>query len=76
MLASIGLARSASFCAIAQTATPWPEADRLFHSDPRWLGADAAYSVDLGRGRFLWLFGDGFVARKAGDTRRQSRPAR
>jgi hypothetical protein len=76
LLTSVVLALSAAFCAIAQTATPWPEADRLFRSDPRWLGADAAYSVDLGRGRVLWLFGDSFVARKAGDTRRQSRMAR
>jgi hypothetical protein len=64
------------FTALAQSAAPWPEADRLFHSDPRWLGADAAFSVDLGRGRVLWLFGDSFVASKPGQTRRQSRMAR
>src|SRR5215467_7748298 len=46
----------------AQTAAPWPEADCIFRSDPRWLGADAAFSVDLGQGRVLWLFGDSFVA--------------
>ena len=40
---------------------PWPEADALFHQDPRWKGGDDAYSVDLGRGRVLWLFGDSFV---------------
>jgi hypothetical protein len=62
--------------AFAQTGTPWPEADRIFHSDPRWLGADAAFSVDLGGGRVLWLFGDTFVASKPGQTRRQSRMAR
>jgi hypothetical protein len=55
--------------ALAQLGTAWPEADRLFHSDPRWLGADAAYSIDLGHGRVLWMFGDTFVARKLGDTR-------
>jgi len=47
--------------AFGQTATAWPEADRLFHSYPRWLGADAAYSFDLGNQRVLWLFGDSFV---------------
>jgi len=57
-------------------ATPWKEADQLFHSDPRWLGGDAAYSVDLGRGRVLWLFGDSFVARKASDSRKTSRMVR
>ena len=56
--------------AIAQIGTAWPDADRLFHSDPRWLGADAAYSIDLGHGRVLWMFGDTFVARKSGDTRK------
>lgn len=44
------------------TATAWPAADRLFHQDPRWLGADAAFSVDLGGERVLWLFGDTFLA--------------
>ena len=43
-------------------ATGWPEADALFHTDPRWVGADDAYSVDLGAGRVLWLFGDTFVS--------------
>ena len=51
-------------------------ADRLFHSDPRWLGGDAAFSVDLGLGRVLWLFGDSFVGSKSGQTRRQSQMAR
>lgn len=58
--------------ALAQTAQPWPAADRLFHADPMWLGGDAAYSVDLGAGRVLWLFGDSFVATAPGQTRRQS----
>ena len=50
----------------------WPEADQLFRSDPRWLGGDAAFSVDLGAGRVLWLFGDSFVARKAPASREAS----
>lgn len=54
------------------SATAWPEADRLFHNDPLWLGADAAFSVDLGGGRVLWLFGDSFIAVRAGETRRQA----
>jgi len=41
----------------------WPEANALFHRDARFLGADGAYSVDLGGGRVLWLFGDTLVAR-------------
>ena len=42
-------------------AEPWPEADKLFRSDPHWLGSDDAYSIDLGHGRVLWLFGDTFI---------------
>lgn len=45
-------------------ATEWPEADALFHVDPRWRGADAAFSVALGGERVLWLFGDTFVVRE------------
>ena len=50
----------------------WPEADVLFHQDPLWLGADIAYSVDLGSGRVAWLFGDSFVATSAAHLRSES----
>lgn len=50
-------------------AEPWPEADALFRSNPRWLGADDAYSVNLGGGRVLWLFADTFIS-----TRKQGWP--
>ena len=53
-------------------AEPWVQADRLFRTDPRWLGGDAAYSIDLGRGRVLWLFGDSFIGRRAGAGRGKS----
>ena len=52
-----------TLCASAGSA--WPEADALFQRDPAWLGADAAYTVDLGKARVLWLFGDTFIARGA-----------
>lgn len=54
---------SGTMCASAGQA--WPAADALFQHDPAWLGADAAYSVDLGKERVLWLFGDTYVARGA-----------
>ncbi len=50
------------------TASNWTEADALFHADLRWLGADGAYTVDLGGDRTLWLFGDTLVAREPGGT--------
>jgi len=53
-----------------QTAAAWPEADKLFHSDPRWLGADAAYSVDLGHERVLWIFEDTFLGSRPGNLSR------
>jgi len=42
-------------------ASAWEVADRLFRGDPRWVGGDGAYSIDLGGGRFLWLFGDSII---------------
>lgn len=54
------------------TAEQWPAADRMFRSDPRWLGSDDASSVPLGDGRTLWLFGDTFVAGSGGADRRQA----
>ena len=46
--------------------------DALFHQDPRWLGADGAYTIDLNDGRVLWLFGDSFIATSAADSRAAS----
>lgn len=62
--------------AIKFTATAWPEADLLFHRDPRWLGSDAAFSVDLGNERVLWLFGDTFIAASEHHVRRESHMVR
>jgi len=50
--------------------SPWPEADLLFHRDPHWAGSDGAYSVDLGNGRTLWLFGDTWIDPSGRHTRR------
>jgi hypothetical protein len=55
---------------------PWPEADALFRSDPKWLGSDGAYSIDLGDGRVLWLFGDTFISTSILNTRRVSKMIR
>ncbi|HET6280341.1 MAG TPA: hypothetical protein VFH73_05230, partial [Polyangia bacterium] len=56
----------------AVSAAAWPEAAELFHKEPRWLGADAAYSVPLGADRLLWLFGDTFIATSAANVRTES----
>lgn len=50
----------------------WADADALFHQEPRWLGGDGAYSIDLGDDRSLWLFGDSFVATSAARVRTES----
>lgn len=47
----------------AEEWTRWTAADRMFESTGPWTGADAAYSIDLGGDRALWLFGDTFVGR-------------
>lgn len=49
------------------------EAEMLFHRDSRWLGADAAFSVPLSKGRTLWLFGDTFIAKSAAHVRSESK---
>ena len=54
------------------TAEPWPEADRLFRSDDHWLGGDGASTVDLGKGRLLWLFGDSFIDQGSSSDRRDA----
>ena len=54
----------------------WAQADGLFRQDARWLGADAAYSLPLGDGRVLWLFGDTFVSTSALNTRAKSKMVR
>ena len=46
-----------------------PAYDRLFHRSSGWIGADADYSVSLGKNRVLWLFGDTFLG-KVRDGRR------
>jgi hypothetical protein len=58
-----------SAVATGPTASGWPEADLLFHKDAHWVGADDAYSVDLGGGRVLWLFADTFISANATGTR-------
>jgi hypothetical protein len=41
----------------------------LFRGAGSWHGGDGAYSVDLGEGRVLWLFGDSFVEADAPGSR-------
>ncbi len=53
-------------------AARWEAAERIFRSDPRWLGGDGAASVDLGHGRVLWLFGDSFIDPSGSGSRRTS----
>ena len=50
-------------------ASSWPEADRLFQQDPGWRGGDGAFSIDLGAGRVLWLFGDSWIDPGASGSR-------
>lgn len=58
--------------ALVGSGEPWPEADALFHQDPRWLGGDGAASCALSDDRVLWLFGDSFVAKTPAHVRTES----
>ncbi|MFO1490137.1 MAG: pectate lyase [Kiritimatiellia bacterium] len=60
----------------APRARAFPEAEKVFHQDPRWLGADAALSVSLAPGRTLWLFGDTFIATSEAHVRSASKMVR
>ncbi|MFZ5890874.1 MAG: DUF4185 domain-containing protein [Myxococcota bacterium] len=62
VLALIGFMLGCSDAAPGLHGEIWREANSLFLNDPRWIGGDGAYTVDLGGGRVLWLFGDSFVA--------------
>jgi len=46
--------------------------DQAFHAEPRWLGGDGAYTIDLGDDRTLWLFGDSFIATSSALVRTES----
>lgn len=62
VLAAGGADQQAGTAGTLAALGPWPAADHLFRQDPRWRGADDAYSVDLGNGRVAWLFADTFVS--------------
>jgi hypothetical protein len=49
-----------------------PDLDAAFHQDPRWLGGDGAYTIDLGDDRTLWLFGDSFISTSIARVRTES----
>jgi hypothetical protein len=55
-LSAIAIATPSS----AQEAKARAEA-KFFPYKQAWLGADSAYSIPLGRGKSVWLFGDTFV---------------
>lgn len=67
-----GHSQQSKFAFPRLTARSWQEADQLFRHDPRWLGGDVAYSIDLTSGRVLWLFGDSFIAKQRNGSRRNS----
>jgi hypothetical protein len=52
-------------------SSPSPQAGG-FKYEKGWLGADDAYSIPLGDGRSLWVFGDTFIADKEGAARSAS----
>ena len=45
----------------------------FFSKDSFWRGADGASSVDLGNGKVLWLFSDGFVCSDSSRLRSKSK---
>lgn len=77
-LAMLGLHGVAAPLGAQEPALPWltsewPEADQLFQQDAHWVGGDGAYSIDLGKGRVLWLFGDSWIDPAGSGSRRHAR---
>jgi hypothetical protein len=70
---SINLLLSCSCLAANDSSTPasTSSAKMSFPFQQGWLGADSAYSIPLGGGRDLWLFGDTFVGSRTANTRQQ-----
>jgi hypothetical protein len=54
--------------ALDGTGQRWPAADQVFHHEPRWLGGDGAYAIDLDDDRTLWLPGPGLVVTYADNS--------
>lgn len=48
------------------------EYNPLFTRSRQWLGADGASSIDLGDGKVLWLFSDGFICMDSSGRRENS----
>jgi hypothetical protein len=55
------------------TAAALPGHDAAFERTSGWTGGDGAYSLALGDGRVLWLFGDTFVGRVSEGRRADAR---
>jgi hypothetical protein len=58
-------------CLAAPASSSMPAANMSFPYQAGWLGADSAYSIPLGEGRDLWLFGDTFVGNRSAKARQQ-----
>ena len=58
------------------TVNSSPDASSYFTNDHVWRGADGASSIDLGNGKVLWLFSDGFICRDSSGLRKNSRMIR
>ena len=76
----IGLAGIATPLRAAESpcfeSSAWREADSLFLGNPHWVGADGAFSIDLGNDRTMWLFGDTWIDPSGQHTRRDARMIR
>jgi hypothetical protein len=63
---------SAGTAPIAPAPTATPTSTGSFPYQQGWLGADGAYSIPLGNGQSLWIFGDTFVGPSNATSRTQS----
>jgi Domain of unknown function (DUF4185) len=70
LLAALLFGGSDARCQDAPKASATRSSAPLAFSDQKgWLGADDAYSIPLGNGQSLWLFGDTFIGEKPDSLR-------
>ena len=76
LLINTAACRSGDGVGLKYSVGAYPEAEKIFHSNPGWLGADAALTIPLDKERTLWLFGDTIIATSTSHIRSESRMVR
>ena len=72
LLLQTGICQSFDTSAYTISVESSEQINQFFTKDSIWRGADGASSIDLGNGRIVWLFSDGFICSDSSGTRKKS----